>query len=172
LDRRTRRRGSACRAASAPIGGPDRSSAPARCHCSRRRNRRSFFDLRNPIHAGLIKDPISRIACEVEREGDVIGGQNVAIMKLDAVSNLEFTREIVDLLPRCREQRLELERSAVAIDQRVIDPKAQEKAFAPGRIISIRLCGAWWNAAWIVSSDFPAKAGDPRAADSASAQAN
>ena len=38
--------------------------------------------------------------------------------------------------------------------------------------ISIRLCGAWRNAAWIVSSDFPAKAGDHRAADSASAQAN
>jgi len=40
------------------------------------------FDLRNPVHAGLIKDLSSRIACEVEREGDVIGGQNVAIMKL------------------------------------------------------------------------------------------
>jgi hypothetical protein len=101
------------------------------------------------------------LAEQPQRERDVIGGQNVAIMKLDAVSNLEFTREIVDLLPGCRQQRLELERSAVGIDQRVIDPKAQEKAFAPGRIISIRLCGAWRNAEWIVSSEFPAKLGIP-----------
>jgi hypothetical protein len=78
-----------------------------------------LFGALDPVDVAGHGDLGVRRADRVERVDDIVGRERIAVVELHAAAQVELDRLVVHQLPGRRQERLDLERVGIAIDQPV-----------------------------------------------------
>ena len=91
-----------------------------------------FSVVLHPAHIGRVEHLVGGIDHEIKGVDHVVGVEGLAVLKVDALAQVELERQIIDPAPRGGKRRLVFEGVRIAVDQLVPDHAA---ARIPSRLV-------------------------------------